>query len=359
VSGTARLAQKLESSAKSGDRPTIKVVAERAQVAISTVSRVLNGGVASTSARSRVQLAIQELGYAPSVAAQSLVTRRTGCVGLAASSSQSSWFSQILAGVEEALLPSRKSVLLASMMHGGQYDPSAVAAWIREGRVDGLVFARFARRNRALFNAAVRAALPVVFIAPDVGAPANFIARCDNVDAGRLVARHLAALGHRRISFAGGPQDSLDTRNRLKGFVETLGDKGIRVRARHVWFGPSYTAEAGIKYARRFLAEREADRPTAVVLGNDAMALGFMRVLLKAGIGVPHHVSVVGFDGIPEGELCWPGLTTVAQPLRRMAIRACQALLECIPNRDRHRATAIEYGMELLVRESTAAPRER
>ena len=88
-------------------RPTIKVVAERAQVAISTVSHVLNGGVASDAARTRVQLAVRELGYAPSIAAQSLVTRRSGCVGLAVNSSQSPWFSQILAGLEESLAPSR------------------------------------------------------------------------------------------------------------------------------------------------------------------------------------------------------------------------------------------------------------
>ncbi len=342
--------------ARAAERPTIKVVAERAQVAISTVSRVINGGVASTDARSRVNLAIRELGYTPSVAAQSLVMRRTGCVGLAANSSQSPWFSQILAGVEEALLPSRKSVLLASMMQGGRYDPSAVAAWIREGRVDGLVFVRFGRKNRPLFVAAERAGLPVVLIAPDVGAPAHFIARCDNVEAGRLVARHLADLGHRRVAFAGGPRDSLDARNRLKGLAEGMSDRGLRVLQRHLWFGPSYGAESGIEYARRFLAEREASRPTAVVLGNDVMALAFMRAVLQSGVGVPRDVSVIGFDGIPEGELCWPGLTTVAQPMRRMAIRACQALLESIPNRRGSSERTVAYGMELLARESTGAP---
>lgn len=340
------------------EKPTIRAVAERAEVAISTVSRVLNGGPASAMVRGRVQLAIRELGYSPSIAAQSLVTRRAGCVGLAGNSSQSPWFSQILGGIEDALATSRKSVVLASMMRSGRYDPSAVSAWIQDRRVDGLIFVRYSRRHRPLFVAATRAGLPVVFIAPDAEAPADLIVRCNNVQAGELVANHVAELGHRRVAFAGGPRTSIDTRDRLKGLAGGLSERGTALRQRDIWFGASYTAEAGAEYARRFLAERPKSRPTAVVLGNDMMALAFIRAVLKAGVEVPREVSVAGFDGIEAGGTCWPGLTTVVQPTRRMAATACEALLQFVENREHDRAAAVAYGVELLVRESTAKARD-
>lgn len=333
-------------------RPTIKAVAEHASVAISTVSRVVNGGPASESVRQRVLASIAELGYTPSIAAQSLVARRAGCIGLAVNSSQSPWFSQILAGVEEALLPSRMSVLLASMKLSGSYDASAVLGWIQERRVDGLILVRYSRRDRHLRDAAAAASLPVVLVAPDVSDPLDFSVRCDNADAGRLLGDHLAELGHERIAFAGGPEESIDARERLRGLAEALTKRQLPNLA-DVWFGAGYNSESGFDYAARFLALPPERRPTAVVLGNDQMALAFMRRVLQAGLRVPEDVSVAGFDGIPNGEQFWPGLTTVRQPTRQMSSSACKALLAAIMGSDDERPPALEYGVELVVREST------
>jgi LacI family transcriptional regulator len=340
-------------------KPTIRAVAERAEVAISTVSRVVNGGRVSQTVRRRVQRVIDELGYSPSVAAQALVLRRTGSIGLAVNSSQSPWFSQILLGVERALAPSRKSVLLASMMLEGRYDPGAVMSWISEGRVDGLILVRYSRRDRPLIEATTRAGLPVVLIAPDTTAPVDLTVRCDNLSAGRLVAKHLAELGHRRIAFAGGPEESVDTRQRLEGLQEGLRDHGVTVQDSEIWFGSSYSSSAGVEYGGMFLARPARERPTAVVLGNDPMALGFMRAAMKQGLTVPADVSVVGFDGTPDGEQFWPGLTTVVQPTQRMAMAACLALLDSVERRKpaEDRTTLSEFAVELLARESTAAPR--
>jgi LacI family transcriptional regulator len=338
-------------------KPTIRAVAQLADVAISTVSRVVNGGRASEVIRRRVQRAIEELGYTPSIAAQSLVLRRTGCIGLAVNRSTSPWFSQILSGIEQALAPSRKSVLLGSMMLKGHYDPAVVFAWIAEGRVDGLILMRYSRRDRPLIEAAQRARLPLVLIAPDVSAPADFTVRCNNFEAGTLVAQHLAQLGHRRIAFAGGPKDSYDTRQRLDGLREGLMEQDVVLDPELTWFGPSYSREAGAEYGELFLACPPAERPSAVVLGNDPMALGFLRRVLQRGVSVPADVSVVGFDGTPDGEQFWPGLTSVLQPTQQMAISACEALLERIDRRQQDRGTSVEFAVQMLARESTAAPR--
>lgn len=338
-------------------RPNIRTVAKHAGVAISTVSRVLNGGRVSDEVRQRVLASIDELGYSPSITAQSLVSRRANCVGLAVNTTQSSWFSQILAGVEEALLPTRLSVLLGSLMLSGSYDPGAVRAWIQERRVDGLILVRYSTRDQHLLETAAAAGLPVVLLAPDVRAQEDYAVRCNNVHAGQLVAEHLLAAGHTRIAFAGGPADSLDSRERLEGLRATLRRRGI-VEPTETWIAPDYTTDSGERYAAHFCALPEAARATAIVAGNDAIAIGFMQGVLQRGLAVPRDVSVVGFDGTPDGTHIWPRLTTVAQPTRAMAAAACRALLGSILGWDKPSGSADSpFDVELIVRESSGPPR--
>jgi LacI family transcriptional regulator len=138
---------------------------------------------------------------------------------------------------------------------------------------------------------------------------------------------------------------------------EGLSENGIAIEPQALWFGLSYSREAGVEYARAFLALAPSERPTAVVLGNDPMALGFMRAVLQQGVLVPGDVSVVGFDGTPDGEQFWPGLTSVLQPTQQMAISACEALLERIDRRHQEGGTSVEFAVQMLARESTGAPR--
>jgi LacI family transcriptional regulator len=339
------------------EKPTIRLVAERANVAVSTVSRVLNGGYASEAARGRVQSAVQELGYTPSMTAQSLVTGRTGCIGVISYTSQTSWFSQILSGIQETLVGTRRSVVLSSLVVNGVYDPKPVAEWIQNRRVDGLIFVRYTRHEMPLFAAAQQAGLPLVLIGPDLKGPADKIVRCNNVAAGRLVAEHLLALGHRRVFFYGGPRESLDTRDRQRGLSQVFEECGIELPGDLITYGSSYTPQAGTEYAQAFLALPASARPTAVVLGSDAMALGFLREVLAQGVRVPADVSVVGFDGVPEGALYWPGLTTVFQPVHRMGVLGCEALLKRLESPATLQAAESTLDVELIVRESTAPPR--
>jgi LacI family transcriptional regulator len=270
-------------------------------------------------------------------------------------SSQGPWFTQLLAGIEEELSERRLSLMLASLFLRGRYDAATVSSWIRERRVDGLVFARLLHRERPLLEAAAEARLPFVAVGPDEPVADVNVVRCDNRGGGALVAHHLAQLGHSRVAFAGGPRDSRDTADRLRGLREGLVAHGIRIRTDWVYFCRSYEAEAGDEYARTFLRRRPD--VTAVVLGNDALALGFMRALLQRGVSIPQDLSVVGFDGVPEGARVLPGLTTVAQPMREMGRAACRRLLAQIESPGTVGTGAIEYRMELLVRESTdAAP---
>jgi len=124
------------------------------------------------------------------------------------------------------------------------------------------------------------------------------------------------------------------------------------MRDEDICFRASYEAEEGAVFAETFL--KEPIRPTAVVLGNDALAIGFIRAAQQRGVHVPRDLSVAGFDGIPEGARSWPGLTTMVQPMREMGRDACRRLFTAIASAEE--ATTMSYSMTLVVRESTSPP---
>jgi len=195
--------------------------------------------------------------------------------------------------------------------------------------------------------------LPTVIIAPDFETDFGVKLCADNREAGRKAAKHLLKLGHRRIAYFGGPRDAFDARARLDGIEEALAEQGLQLSPEEVGFGEGFTPEASTGYAKRWLSLPEASRPTGVILGNDEMAMQFMRIVMDRGYGVPQDVSVVGFDGIREGGRFWPGLTTVAQPLSTMGSTACRILMQLIDRRPEPLSEQVDFSMELVVREST------
>jgi len=333
-------------------KPTIATVAQHAGVAVSTVSRFLNGHYVSKEARARLAEVIAELGYVRSWTARNLSLGLRGCVGVVVDSSQDLWFTQLLAGIEEELSTRDTSLMLASLELSGRYDPRIVQQWIRERRVDGVILVKSQRRERPLVHECLEAKLPTVMVAPDEAVAQVNVVRCDNRAAGVAVAHHLANLGHKRIAFAGGPEHSVDTRQRLTGLREGLEERGLRLDPKRVSFCASYEADAGCQFASEIL--KTPFDFTALVTGNDALALGFMRIAQQHGIRIPERLSVAGFDSIPEGALLWPGLTTIAQPTREMGRAACQKLFEAIADPDQHEV--LVYPVDLVVRESTAPP---
>lgn len=336
-------------------KPTIATVAAQAGVAVSTVSRYLNGHYVSAPVQARLSEVIATLGYARSWTARNLSLGRRGCIGVAVDVSSDPWFVQVLTGIEEGLSAQDAGLMLSSLELSGQYDPSLVFSWIQNRRVDGLIVAKSQRRERALLKAAVEAQLPTVTIAPDETATDVQVVRCNNIAGGTLAAVHLASLGHRRIAFAGGPVHSIDSKHRLRGLRDELARRGIPLAADTIFTCGSYTSDAGGRFAREFF-DRRVD-VTAVVLANDALAFGFMRVAQQRGVRMPGDLSIVGFDGLPHGELLCPALTTVSQPMREMGRIACSRLFEAIDDPGRLETT--EFPMALVERESTGPARTR
>ncbi len=332
-------------------KPTIATVASRAGVAVSTVSRFLNGRYVSPAVRARLTSVIADLGYSRSWTARNLSLGRRGSIGVIVDSSEDPWFVQLLTGIEEELATRDASLMLASLELLGRYDPTRAFEWIRGHRVDGLIMAKSQRRDRALFHAASEARIPTVAVVPDEVTTDVQVLHCNNIEAGGAVAAHLIELGHRAVGFVGGPAHSIDSKHRLRGLREGLEAAGIAL-GEQVYSCGSWDIDAGATFAQQVL-----DGPlpvTALVFANDALALGFMRVAHERGIRIPRDLTVVGFDGLPFGAIAWPALTTVVQPTREMGRVACQRLFEAIAHPGR--IEKVQFRMELLVRETSAAP---
>ena len=334
-------------------QPTIATVAEHAEVAVSTVSRYLNGHYVSHSAKQRIAKVIDKLGYTRSSIARNLSLGRTGSLGVVVDSTLDPWFVQLLVGIEEELTAHDTSLMLASLELRGHYDDGIVLRWIREKRVDGLILAKSQARERSLLRTATDAKIPTVAISPE-GIEHSQIVRSNNIAGGATVADLLVDLGHRRIAFAGGPDYSIDSKNRLLGLKDRLEHLGVPLDPNLIFSCHSWEAEAGIEFGRALFSKPLS--MTALVAANDALALGFMRVAQQRSVRIPQILSVVGFDDIPESALVWPGLTTVAQPMREMGRAACRKLYQSIKGSET--PEVIEFPMELVVRESTGPPRQ-
>jgi LacI family transcriptional regulator len=279
-------------------KPTIRVVAAKAGVAVSTVSRYLNDDSVSPPMKARLSRVIESLGYKPSRTARNLSLGLKGCIGVVVDSIQDPWFTQLLTGMEEELQSRDISLMLLSLelrdtlRPGDRVRVDRRAARRRADHREVPPPGQGARERR------VGAQLPIVAVAPDETLTDVAVLRADNIAAGARWAHTRGSRPH-ASGVCRRPSVSVESRHRLQGLRDELGTRGIRMRKEDVCFCASYDAEEGAAYAEAFLRQRT--RPTAVVLGSDALAIGFIRAAQQRGVHVPGDLSVAAFDGIPEG----------------------------------------------------------
>ncbi|MFI5915953.1 LacI family DNA-binding transcriptional regulator [Dactylosporangium sp. NPDC051541] len=327
-------------------------IAREARVAVSTVSKVLNGHTdVSVKTRQVVERLLAERGYQRPRAARSGRRRRTELVDLVINELDSVWGLSILTGVEEVVEEAGLG-LVVSAVHNRQ---SLTRRWVEsllargsEGAI--LVLSELAERQHDDLR---RRNLPFVIVdavnQPPPGIPSI---GATNFAGGYAAAEHLAALGHRRIAAIGGFEQFQCTRARIAGYRAALESAGLPVDRELVQYG-NFRHDGGLRAAESLLAL--PDPPTAVFAGSDQQATGVYEAVRRAGLTIPGDVSVVGFDDLNFAEWTAPPLTTVRQPLHEMGVAAARTLLRIVHG-ERIESPRIELATELIVRESTAAP---
>lgn len=312
---------------------TLEDIGRLAGVSRSTVSRVINHHEnVKPDVRQRVLEVIGRTGYTPNAAARSLVSGRTGLVGLVIPSRVHSlfedpYFGRLIQGISSA--SNRSGMFLSLFLLESESDEEALFPRVANpGFLDGLIVTATRMRDPLLAQLAF-SELPVVVIGrPDV-AGMSYV-DVDNHGGARSIAKHLCSLGHRRVGIIGAPTDTMAGLDRLGGFVQGLAECGVAL-------DPDMRADGDFSEAGGYEAMRRLipERPDAVFAASDTMALGAMRALREAGLRVPDDVALAGFDGSAAAETTNPPLTTVLQDVHETGRRAVSALNDLItdPNR--------------------------
>jgi LacI family transcriptional regulator len=347
-----------------GDRAacTLYDVARAAGVSTATVSRVVHGNDRVRPAtRQRVLEVIDELGYVPDAAAQSMAWQRKEVIGLVTITARGpetdveregmAFIEEVLRGVQVALSKVGWPVLISVLSAAERSDAFQQLRKI-SAKVDGLVIVEGIVSSEQLALLAER--VPVVVAAGSLDEPNADVVDADNWSGTTALVRHmLEQHGKKRLFYVDGPPEAPDGRERRRAFEEAVDrHPGAAVTG---CFEGRFAASSGQLAVRELLAGPARDLPDAIICANDQMAIGAMRELLAAGIRVPADVAVTGFDDIRFGALFTPPLTTVRQSMRLLGERACSCLLERIADPALpHRAERLPT--ELIVRESCGCP---
>jgi LacI family transcriptional regulator len=215
-------------------------------------------------------------------------------------------------------------------------------------RVGGVIFMT-PSVNEELLRSITDSATPFVLLDSHRDLSDAYIVRMDEYEAGRLAGRHFAELGHRNCFCITGPWDLDESQQRLKGFRDTLARYSIELDERHIFKG-DFESGSG-QAAARFIIEKKL-AVTALWAQNDLMAIGAMRELKRNGIRIPEEISIMGMDNTAQSASCNPRLTTIDQPVREMATKAMEMLLEIWDGKTDGRKEVI-FRPKLIVRNST------
>ncbi len=334
-------------------RTTIIDIARATGVSKSTVSLVLTGsGKVKAETAEAVRAAMRDLGYVYNRSAASLRNPRSRIVGMVINDLSNPFFAELAIGIERML---RASGVIPFLANTGEslLRQAEVVRSMREHGASGIILCPTADSDAREINALAGLGMPVVVaIRRVVGAKVSLVAS-DNRAGAAAATRHLLALGHRRIGFVGGVKRMSVRQDRLAGFTEGLAGAGV-APDRTLMPEAASTKDGGFE-AMSALLDR-AERPTAVLCFNDAVAIGAMLALTRHGLLPGGDVAVVGFDDTSEARHVSPALTTVSVGVGDLGERAAQMLLRQIASGSDAIETYIGEA-RLVVRQSCGQPR--
>lgn len=326
---------------------TLDDVARDADVSYQTVSRVINNHpYVAEATRERVLASVARLNYRPNRTARSLVTNRSQTVGIVSFGTVFYGPAQMVINIDRSLKESGYGFTQTTIRDMTLGNLKAAVQELLDRGVDGLVMITPILDIELEWVTDLCAGVPFVMIDIALGAELPSVV-IDQKHGGKLATRHLLELGHREIVEISGPLNWCDARLRHAGWLATMKGSGLEA-------GTSIESDwsaAGGYQALHQLADKGVPF-TGLIVGNDQMALGAIRALSELGANVPHDVSVVGFDNIPESAYFHPPLTTVQQDFTALGRQSAEYLIALIENPEESLHQRVLYP-ELVAREST------
>ncbi|MDQ4214691.1 LacI family DNA-binding transcriptional regulator [Microbacterium capsulatum] len=333
-----------------GRKATLRDVATLAGVHYGTASRALREDTAhlvSPETVERVRSAATKLRYTPDLIAQSLRTNRTSTVGVVVPDIANPIAAALTRGVQDVLRGAGYVGLVVSTDANQAHERSEIAALVSR-QVDGLIVA--STKTPSLYSEIAASGTPVVLAnrRVETDLPTVTASVGDGIE---QAIDHLLSLGHREIAYIGAAGDANTGLDRHVAFERVMRARGLDSSDRAVRLSPGYGQHDGAELFERLL--EEGGRPTAVIAGNDMMAVGVLSVLRRMDMSCPEDVSIIGCNDLPFMEFLNPPLTTIHVPHAEIGSAAAEALLAILRGED---PESTELPVEFVTRASTAPP---
>ena len=329
---------------------TIIDVARKAKLSIKTVSRILNDEPhVRPQTREKVLAAARELNYRPNISARSLAGSRSYLIGLVYDNPSTAY---VLA-IQEGVLARCESMGFNLLIHPCDSKDKHLDQYIKnhvmQSRLDGIILFPSLSDNRTLILKLTDYGIKHTRISQlNLSASSHYVSTNEREISHELI-NYLISLGHTRIACIKGPDSHGGSRHRFEGYMTALEEAGISIPDSLIEQG-DFTFEAGFRCATALL--NRAPRPTAIFAANDYMAAGVMNRVHQENLKVPADISIAGFDDAAIARHIWPLLTTVRQPVGKLAGIAAEMLVKMIKNQPLPEDTG-PLECELVIRDST------
>ena len=332
--------------------PTIRDVAKRAGVATMTVSRVINNsGYVSDTTRSKVEAAINELGYVPNMLGPSLRFNQTNTLALVLTDITNPFWTTLARGVEDAAHEKGYSVILCNTDESLEKQDQYLTMLLKR-RIDGLLFVPAGDKAEPV-RLIQQQNVAVVILDRNIPNVDVDIVRGDSFDGAYQLTKHLIELGHREIVILSGPQNISTSVERVEGFRQAMKEANLPLNPNSIHWG-NFSQNLGTEMARQAL--KALPRPTAFVAVNNFIANGAWQSIDQAGLTVPEDISLVTFDDIPATITPIPFLTVAVQPAYEMGYQAAHLLIARLLNEGPAERQEIILPIQLFIRRSSAPP---
>ena len=324
-------------------RVTIREVARKAGVSVTTVSRVLSGNGTNhmrPETEARVLATIEALDYVPIRVAQRLRKQKTQVIAILLPDISNPFFSLLARGAGAAAFEKGFSTLVCDSNHSTEKESRYLDILLAE-QVEGVVFIPVGQPNMKKVNRLLHWGIRIIVADRRVnGLPS---VEADNKGGSYRLTDYLLQRGYRRIAYIAGPKGVSTAQDRLRGFQKAMDKANLDPVG--IWYG-NFTYESGYQYTREIYDSSDVD---AIMAANDLMAIGTIQAVQDQGMKVPEDIAVTGFDSVPLAFLVRPTLTTVRIPAYEMGDYAVTMLLDSTANEKVANRTTKRIAGELIV----------
>ncbi len=337
---------------------TIRDVAHHANVAMTTVSRVLNNEPnVRQETRDRVLNSVQTLGYKPNISARNLASTHSYCIGMFYDVLDSNYFNMLLIG---SLIQCREEgyqLVIEAFDDKFSYQYTSALDRVKQLKLDGVILPEPICDYEVLVKALVACNIPYVRVSPQTDKHNAPYVCIDDRAAAYNLTKYLLSLGHKELGIVKGRDRDKTSVLRYQGFCDALEESDLHCLPENEVLG-DYSYGSGIKCTEKLLGHKK--RPTAIFASNDEMAAAVIATANRLGFSVPKDLSVAGFDNAAISMNVFPNITTVNQNLQQLGRIATELLFKKIKNAERGNQTDPLHSIldfETIIRQSTAAPK--